>query len=70
MLVGQKVRLKEKCEFTREFDRHNPTNKTGVVVEVGNYKNDRTRTPDLPIVVDWGGFTNSYKFINLYEVEE
>jgi len=66
--VGQKVRLRQDCEYAKENNRHNPTDVTGVIVEIGNYNQDRTRTKELPVVVDWGGFTNTYKFIHLYEV--
>lgn len=68
MKIGQTVRLKWDCEYAREDNRHNPSDVTGIIVEIGNDNNDRTRTPDLPVVVDWGGFTNSYKFIHLFEV--
>ena len=68
MNVGQKVRLRHDCDFAKENNRHNPTEVTGVIVEIGNYNQDRKRTRDLPVVVDWGGFTNTYKFIHLYEV--
>jgi hypothetical protein len=68
MRIGQKVRLKHDCDYARENNRHNPTEVTGVIVEIGNDNEDRTRTKELPVVVDWGGFTNSYKFIHLYEV--
>lgn len=68
MRIGQQVRLKHDCDYSRENNRHNPTEVTGVIVEIGNDNEDRTRTKELPVVVDWGGFTNSYKFIHLYEV--
>ena len=68
MRIGQEVRLKHDCDYARENNRHNPTEVTGVIVQIGNDNEDRTRTKELPVVVDWGGFTNSYKFIHLYEV--
>lgn len=68
MRIGQEVRLKHDCDYARENNRHNPTEVTGVIVEIGNDNEDRTRTKELPVVVDWGGFTNSYKFLHLYEV--
>lgn len=68
MKIGQQVRLKHDCDYARENNRHNPTEVTGVIVQIGNDNEDRTRTKELPVVVDWGGFTNSYKFIHLYEV--
>ena len=68
MRIGQTVRLKHDCDYARENNRHNPTEVTGVIVQIGNDNEDRTRTKELPVVVDWGGFTNSYKFIHLYEV--
>ena len=68
MRIGQEVRLKHDCDYARENNRHNPTEVTGIIVQIGNDNEDRTRTKELPVVVDWGGFTNSYKFIHLYEV--
>jgi hypothetical protein len=64
MKVGTKVRLKN----IRTEDRHNFTDKEGIIVEIGNESKDKRRTPELPIVVDWGEFTNSYKYSDLYEL--
>jgi hypothetical protein len=68
MEVGQKVRLREISIFATLEDRHNPRDKYGYVVEIGNESKDKRRTQELPIVVDWGGFTNSYRYIDLYEL--
>lgn len=58
--IGELVKLK--TGFFDETDRHNPTDVLGKVVLIGNPKDDYRRTKDLPIVVDWGGFTNSYGY--------
>jgi hypothetical protein len=58
MEVGQKVRLRETSNFVAVEDRHNPSDKYGTVVEIGNESKDKRRSQDLPVVVDWGGFTN------------
>jgi hypothetical protein len=70
MKVGQKVKLKETSIFAMEIDRHNPTDKIGVIVEIGNELQSERRTPGLPIIVDWGKFTNSYRYLDLEEVNE
>ena len=66
MQVGSKVRLRETSIFVALEDRHNPRDKYGYVVEIGNESKDKRRTQELPVVVDWGGFTNSYRYIDLY----
>jgi len=68
MEVGIKVRLRETSIFVALDDRHNPKDKEGTVVEIGNESKDKRRTQELPIVVDWGGFTNSYRYLDLNEL--
>jgi hypothetical protein len=68
MEVGTKVRLRETSIFVQLEDRHNPRDKEGTVIEIGNESKDKRRTQELPIVVDWGGFTNSYRYNDLYEL--
>jgi len=70
MKVGQKVKIKETSIFAIEKDRHNPTDKVGVIREIGNELEDPRRSPSLPIVVDWGNFTNSYRYLDLEVVNE
>ena len=68
MEIGQKVRLRETSIFASLEDCHNPRDKYGYIVEIGNESKDKRRTQELPVVVDWGGFTNSYRYIDLYEL--
>ena len=70
MRIGQKVKLKETSIFAMEIDRHNPTDKVGVIVEIGNEFGYPKRSPGLPVVVDWGKFTNTYRYLDLEEVYE
>jgi hypothetical protein len=70
MKVGQKVRLKETSIFAMEIDRHNPTDKIGVIVEIGNELQNPKRTIGLPVLVDWGKFTNSYRYLDLEAIYE
>lgn len=70
MRIGQKVKLKETSVFAMEIDRHNPIDKIGVIVEIGNELQNPKRSPGLPVVVDWGKFTNTYRFLDLEEVYE
>ena len=70
MRIGQKVKLKETSVFAMEIDRHNPTDKVGVIVEIGNEFGNPKRSPGLPVVVDWGKFTNTYRYLDLEEVYE
>lgn len=70
MRIGQKVKLKETSIFAIEIDRHNPTDKVGVIVEIGNELQSERRSPGLPVIVDWGKFTNSYRFLDLEAVYE
>ena len=70
MRIGQKVKLKEKSIYAMEPDRHNSTDKIGVIVEIGNEFENPKRTPALPVLVNWGGFTNSYRYLDLEEVYE
>jgi hypothetical protein len=70
MRIGQKVRLKEISVFAMEIDKHNPTDKIGVIVEIGNEFQNPKRTPALPVLVSWGSFTNSYRYLDLEAVYE
>jgi hypothetical protein len=70
MRIGQKVKLKETSIFAMEIDKHNPTDKIGVIVEIGNEFQNPKRTQALPVLVDWGKFTNSYRYLDLEEVNE
>jgi hypothetical protein len=70
MRIGQKVKLKETSVFAMEIDRHNPTDKIGVIVEIGNEFQNEKRTPALPVLVSWGKFTNSYRFLDLEAIYE
>jgi len=70
MRVGQKVKLKGTSIFAMEPDRHNPIDKVGIIVEIGNEFQNERRTPGLPVVVSWGKFTNSYRYLDLQEVYE
>lgn len=70
MKVGQKVKLKETSVFAIEIDKHNPTDKIGVIVEIGNEFQNPKRTQALPVLVDWGKFTNSYRYLDLEAVYE
>jgi hypothetical protein len=70
MKIGQKVRLKETSAFAIEPDKYNPTDKVGVIIEIGNEFQNERRSPGLPVVVNWGKFTNSYRYIDLEEVYE
>jgi hypothetical protein len=70
MRIGQKVKLKETSIFAIEIDKHNPTDKIGVIVEIGNEFQNPKRTQALPVLVDWGKFTNSYRYLDLEEVNE
>jgi hypothetical protein len=70
MKVGQKVRLKETSIFAIEIDKHNPTDKIGVIVEIGNEFQNPKRTQALPVLVDWGKFTNTYRYLDLEAIYE
>jgi hypothetical protein len=70
MRIGQKVRLKQTSIFAIEPDRHNPTDKIGVIVEIGNELQNERRTSGLPVLVNWGKFTNTYRYLDLEEVYE
>jgi hypothetical protein len=70
MKVGQKVKLKETSVFAIEIDKHNPTDKIGVIVEIGNEFQNPKRTQALPVLVDWGKFTNSYRYLDLEAIYE
>jgi hypothetical protein len=70
MRIGQKVKLKETSVFAMEIDKHNPTDKIGVIVEKGNEFQNPKRTPALPVLVSWGKFTNSYRYLDLEAVNE
>jgi hypothetical protein len=51
MIKGTQVKLSETSLYYKEDDRHNPKDTIGVVKE---YQSSSR------IIVDWGGFTNSY----------
>jgi hypothetical protein len=70
MRIGQKVKLKETSIYAMEIDRHNPTDKIGVIVEKGNEFQNPKRTSTLPVLVSWGKFTNSYRYLDLEAVNE
>jgi hypothetical protein len=70
MKVGQKVKLKETSVFAMEIDKHNPTDKIGVIVEIGNEFQNPKRTQALPVLVDWGKFTNTYRYLDLEAIYE
>jgi len=70
MRIGQKVKLKETSIYAMEIDRHNPTDKIGVIVEKGNEFQNPKRNSTLPVLVSWGKFTNSYRYLDLEEVNE
>jgi len=70
MKIGQKVKLKETSVFAMEIDKHNPTDKIGVIVEIGNEFQNPKRTQALPVLVNWGKFTNSYRYLDLEAVYE
>ena len=70
MKIGQKVKLKETSVFAMEIDKHNPTDKIGVIVEIGNEFQNEKRTSTLPVLVSWGKFTNSYRYLDLEAVYE
>jgi hypothetical protein len=70
MRIGQKVKLKETSVFAMEIDKHNPTDKIGVIVEIGNEFQNPKRTQALPVLVDWGKFTNTYRYLDLEAIYE
>jgi hypothetical protein len=70
MKIGQKVKLKETSVFAMEIDKHNPTDKIGVIVEIGNEFQNPKRTAALPVLVSWGKFTNTYRYLDLEAVYE
>jgi hypothetical protein len=70
MRIGQKVKLKETSIYAMEIDRHNPTDKIGVIVEKGNEFQNPKRNSTLPVLVSWGKFTNSYRYLDLEAVNE
>lgn len=59
MKKGTKVRIAEESIYN-DGDRHNPIDKIGKVHEY---------ISDSRIIVDWGGFTNSYRLRDLIEVK-
>lgn len=50
MTKGTKVVLSESSLYYKEDDRHNPKDTIGIIKEISGFR----------IIVDWGGFTNSY----------
>lgn len=65
MEAGTFVTLRESSVYATNVDRHNPVNVIGVVVSTDIPWNDNKRTNDLPVLVNWGNFTNTYKFRDL-----
>jgi hypothetical protein len=61
MRVGQIVKIKETSIFAMEVDRHNPTHRQGTIIEIGNETQNTKRSPEYPILVSWGDFTNTYR---------
>jgi hypothetical protein len=59
MKKGTQVKLSETSLYYKEDDRHNPKNTIGVV---------KTYESSSRIIVDWGGFTNSYSQKDLQEI--
>ena len=59
MKKGTQVKLAETSLYYKEDDRHNPKNTIGVV---------KTYESSSRIIVDWGGFTNSYSQKDLQEI--
>lgn len=59
MKNGTQVKLSETSIYYKEDDRHNPKDTIGVIK---NYKSSSY------IVVDWGGFTNSYSQKDLQKI--
>jgi len=51
MIKGTQVKLSETSQYYKEDDRHNPKDTIGVV---------KAYESSSRIIVDWGGFTNSY----------
>ncbi len=51
MIKGTQVKLAETSLYYKEDDRHNPKDTIGVVKEY---------VSSSRVIVDWGGFTNSY----------
>lgn len=54
MKKGDKVKIRETSEYYDMYDFHNPYDKVGTVKLVID------KIYSLPIIVDWGDFTNSY----------
>jgi hypothetical protein len=56
MKKGTQVKLSETSLYYKEEDRHNPKNTIGVV---------KAYESSSRVIVDWGGFTNSYSVRDL-----
>lgn len=60
MEAGTQVKLKETSEYAKEVDRHNPTDVVGYIQEIRSESKY-----GLPVIVNWGKFTNSYNYKDL-----
>ena len=56
MTKGTQVKLAETSLYYKEEDRHNPKDTIGTV---------KTYESSSRVIVDWGGFTNSYSIKDL-----
>lgn len=56
MTKGTQVKLSEISQYYKEDDRHNPKDTIGVI---------KTYESSSRVIVDWGGFTNSYSMRDL-----
>ena len=56
MTKGTQVKLAETSQYYKEDDRHNPKDTIGVV---------KAYESSSRVIVDWGGFTNSYSVRDL-----
>lgn len=65
MVVGDYVMLREWSVYATGTDRHNPLGVIGVVLSMEVLWNNKKRTKDLPVLVHWGTFKNSYKVRDL-----
>jgi len=59
MKKGTQVKLSETSLYYKEDDRHNPKNTIGVV---------KAYESSSRVIVNWGGFTNSYSKKDLEEI--
>lgn len=59
MRIGSSVKLKPGTVHYLSGDRHNPTDKSGIITEIN---------ANGKIIVNWGNFRNSYSKNDLIEV--